>query len=377
MKTLNTKVDAFGLAEGGVMFGEGPAARRKRVAADPRRRNAVSEAQKMLRDAWSGDRYATMRVNEAITTSDLFKDAVGQALDIEMLAQYQTAEKQWTKFAGRTTVRNFKPKTLRSLAGTNYSLPRVAEHAGYPIAPGLSRADKFIKVGKFGERYGYTLEARVNDDINELQETPGQWANIAARTEDDAALEVLANPLTGAPNTAVFNAQNANLGTGALTAANLQAAYTSTVTKRDSSGRLITAPAMQLIVGPQLQFTAQRILNTSEIRTTDANGQTVIESNPFAGKVSVTVLANLPGTAWFLAPVTTAQRPAFYMAFLAGFETPDLRQKADQGASMSGGALSADSGSFDDDTIWFRIRHIVGAAAGDATFTYASDGQGA
>ena len=62
---------------------------------------------------------------------------------------------------------------------------------------------------------------------------------------------------------------------------------------------------------------------------------------------------------------------------MAGYETPDLRQKADQGQALGGGAISADQGSFDDDTIWFRCRHIVGAAKGDTTFAYASDGQGA
>ena len=51
-----------------------------------------------------------------------------------------------------------------------------------------------------------------------------------------------------------------------------------------------------------------------------------------------------------------------------------MRYKADQGNSLGGGSLSADAGSFDDDTIYYRVRHIVGAATGDPKFTYASDG---
>lgn len=374
--TIKTLSEAFGLSEDGTLRGNGPTARRRALAENDDAFRVYKQAESLVRDAYAGDVIARARVNEAITSSDLFKDAVAQLLDIEMLGQYQTADKQWNKFAKDTKVRNFKPKTLRALVGTNYSLPKVPEHTAYPIAKGLDRKDQFIKVAKFGERYGYTMEARVNDDLNELQEVPGQWAQVAARTEDDAAIEALANPVTGAPNTAVFNASNGNLGTGLLTADNLQAAWTTLTTKRDLSGRLMTAPALQLVVGPALQFTAQRLIGAQWIRYTDANGKVVEESNPFAG-TKLTVLANLPGSAWFLLPVPTAVRPAFYVAFLTGFETPEIRQKADAGQSLGGGQLSGDAGSFDEDTIWFRVRHIVGAAAGDPTFTWASDGQGA
>lgn len=373
--TINTLSEAFGLSDDGTLAGAGPSLRRENAMKNPAQRARLVEAKQVYDRAMRGDNHARLAVNEALTTSDLFRDAIGQIMDIEMLGQYQTAEKQWTKFAKQTSVRNFKPKTLRALVGTNYALPAVPEHTPYPVAKGLDRKDQSIKVGKRGERYGYTFEARQNDDLNELQEVPGQWADVCNRTEDDAAISVLANPLTGAPNTAVFNAGNGNLGTGALTADNLQVAWVSLTTKRDASGRLMTPPALQLIVGPALQFTAQRLIGAQWIRYTDANGKEVQEANPFAG-TTLTVLANLPGTAWFLLPVVTAVRPAFYVAFLTGYETPDLRQKNDAGQSLGGGQLSGDAGSFDEDTIWFRVRHIVGAAGGDPTFTYASDGSG-
>lgn len=375
MKTTKLMSEAFGLSEDGTVVGESPRARRQAVRDNPRRRQAAMEARRMLEAAWAGDKRATMLVNEAITTSDLFRDAVGQVMDVEMVQAYQTVTPQWDRIAKRTTVRNFKAKTLRSLVGTSYSLPRVPEHTPYPVAPGIGREDATIKVGKFGERYGYTLEARLADDIDELQETPRQWADIARRTEDDAVLELLANPITGAPNTAVFTA--GKLGTGRLDPTNLKAALDKAVVQRDASGRLLVAPAMQLVVGPALQFTAQALLDATEHEVILSDGTKVRQPNPFRGRVTLTIMPNLPGTAWFLLPVPTAPRPAFYAGFLAGYETPDLRQKADQGQAPGGGAIGAEQGSFDDDTIWFRCRHIVGAAKGDTTFAYASDGQGA
>jgi len=369
--------ESFGLDANLTMSGEGPAARRRRVKerarSDARYRKALSEAKALLNAAWAGDRIASIRVNEAITTSDLFKSAAGEVLDVELLAAYAEVPTQWTKFAARTTVRNFKPKQLRELVGSTATLARVPEHTNYPEAK-HSLEERSIQVNKFGEQFGYTFEARVNDEIGELQSVPGGWATKARYTEDDVAIESLANPVTGAPNTAFFNVGNGNLGTGTLTAENLQAAITVVTTKKDENGRLRTPGPLQLVVGPALQFTAERIMNTTEIRTVDGDGNTVITSNPFRGKVTLTVLANLPGTAWFVVPTPQAPRPAFYVAFLAGFETPDLRYKADQGRRVGGGEVSVDDGSFDDDTIYYRCRHIVGGASGDPLFTYASDG---
>lgn len=373
MTTSITIEERFNLSPDMTMVGEGPSARRQRVRQDPQRRAAVVEAKRLLDRAYAGDRVAMIRVNEAITTSDLFKSAAGEVLDRELLAQYEDIETQWTKFAARTLLKDFKRKQLVELSRNRHGLRRVPEHTNYPIASTTAN-ERFISVNKFGEQYGYTLEARVNDDIGELQQVPNGWATQARYTEDDAAIAMLANPLTGAPNTAFFNVGNGNLGTGLLTPDALQAAITTVSTKRDKDGRLLRPGQLKLYVGPALQFTAERVLNTTEIEITLDDGSKAKQPNPFRGKIQLEVLANLPGVGWFVAPAPTAPRPAFYIGFLRGFETPDVRQKNDQGRAVGGGDLGADAGSFDDDTTWFRVRHITGAAHGDPMFTYASDG---
>lgn len=364
--------ESFGLSKELTMVGEGPAIRRKRVRGSAHMRRVMVEAKAMLDAAFGGDKMAMIRVNEAITTSDLFKSAVGEVLDRELLQQYEDIETQWTKIAARTTVKDFKPKPLVDLQRNRHGLPRVPEHTNYPIAS-IDASERTISVGKFGEQYGYTLEARQNDDIGELEVVPNGWATQARYTEDDNVLAQLVNITTGAPNTAFFNVGNGNIGTGVLNQSNLQAALTIVRTKRDSDGRLLRTGKLQLVVGPALEDQAERVLNTEELRITVGGVQT-IERNPFRGKVTLEVMENLPGTAWFVTPVPTAPRPAFYSAFLRGFETPDTRYKNDQGRAIGGGELGADAGSFSDDTIWYRVRHIHGAAEGDPMFTYASDG---
>lgn len=369
--------ESFGLTGNLTMVGEGPAMRRARRDQCAREsagyRRSLIEAKAILDSAWAGDKMAGIRLNEAITTSDLFRSATGEVLDTMTLASYEDTPTQWTKFAARTTVPNFKAKRLLDLIGNRAGLPRVPEKTNYPIAS-AETAERFISVGKFGQQHGYTFEARQNDEYGELQQIPNGWAVNSRYTEDDNALEQLADPTTGAPNTEFFNADNGNLGGGELTAANLQAGFTAVTTKRDSDGRIRRPGPIQLVVGPALQMEAERLLNTTEIRYTDADGRTVVETNPMRGKVTLTVLENLPGTAWFLMPAPNAPRPAFYVAFLTGFETPDVRYKNDQGRRLGGGDIPAEDGSFDNDTVWFRVRHIVGAAGGDPLFTYASDG---
>jgi hypothetical protein len=93
---------------------------------------------------------------------------------------------------------------------------------------------------------------------------------------------------------------------------------------------------MRLVVGPALEFQAQRVLNVNIIRTTTAAGQ-IEEPNALRGSVSLQVNALLPGTAWYLIPDPGSPRPAFYIAFLTGWETPDLRYKNDQGQRAGGG----------------------------------------
>lgn len=370
--TLLKIAESFGVTEAGLMAGIGPAARRKNMS--PRQIAEAAKVAQILGSAWGGSEYANLLVHEALSTSDLFKSAAGDVLDREMLQQYQAMPRQWTKFSTRTTVRNFRKKYLRDLAGGRSRFERVPELTEYPMAD-YSVSERSIEVGKYGRRFGYSFEARINDELDELQKIPGEFSNSAILTEDFLALSQLANTVTGAPNTAFFTAGNGNIGTGALTQTNLQAAITTVSTKKDADGNLLYPGPLQLVTGPGLAFTGERLLNQVEIRVTSGSAQTV-EPNPLRGKVTHTILDNLPGTAWFVLPLPTAPRPAFYSAFLVGWETPDIRYKADQGRRQGGGDLGPEDGSFETDAVYWRGRHIVGAAQGDPKFTWASDGLG-
>jgi hypothetical protein len=59
-------------------------------------------------------------------------------------------------------------------------------------------------VAKFGRRFGWSFEAAINDDIDELEQVPDQFALAARKTEDLEALKQLCNTADGGPQHGVL-----------------------------------------------------------------------------------------------------------------------------------------------------------------------------
>lgn len=339
----------------------------------------VTRAAEMLGAAFSGDRRKMLDVAEAITTSDLFRSATGEVLDRESMARYEEITPVWSGMAARTTVRNFKPKKFTDLFGGRAILDPVPEATNYPARSKEGREYE-ISVAKRGGRFHITFEDIINDDLDELQNLPADLAQGARDTEDYLAASMLVSP--AGVNAEFFKTANANaVDTKPLTLENLDAALTAISQRKGPDGRLVVNTAAVLVVPPGLQTQARRILASSEIRRTTGD-TTTVETNYLSGMVTIVVNPWLSfidnsataGSTWFLLPAPTAARKALVVGFLRGHENPDLRVKNDQGTAVGGGAVNPDEGSFDDDTIQYRVRHIVGAATLDPAATYASKG---
>lgn len=372
--------ESFGLSADGALDGATNAARRRLT---PARAKALAEASEMWGKAWGGSKVAAALVNEALTTSDLFKSATGDLLDRELLATYQDITPSWQEWASAASVRNFKPKKLVDIMGGKSALDLVPELTEFPYA-NSSTHEYEVSAEKFGRRFGFSWEAGVNDDIDELRQIPGRFGSAASLTEDVAALEQVATISTGAPS-AFFKSYSAadakvlgyaafnNKGTAALSTAAVISAIEGIATRKDVDGNIVPNNGLILMVGPGLQFTAERILNTAEIRT--GTDPVVIEPNPLRGKVRLVVNNMLTGNAWFVLPDPRRnQRPAVAVAKLAGFETPDLRVSANTGSRVGGGAIAPTEGDFEIDGVWYRVRHVAGGASLDPIHTFASTG---
>jgi hypothetical protein len=60
--------------------------------------------------------------------------------------------------------------------------------------------------------------------------------------------------------------------------------------------------------------------------------------------------------------------------FLRGNEQPDLRVKNDAGNRVVGGSVAPEEGSFDDDTVQYRVRHSTGSSLVIPTGTFVATG---
>ncbi|WKN47143.1 hypothetical protein [Nocardioides sp. Arc9.136] len=359
--------------------GTSPEAHRRRLTARPGFMEAAMGVATLMTHARSGSKRAAFELNEALTTSDLAQFASGAVIEREMLQNYDALPTQWPKFLTPTTLPNFKPKYMSQLELGSQVFKDVPERTGYPMAQGPELEEYPIRGKKTGLLWGFSFEAQVNDDLDQLMLIPNQMPQMAIDTEDDRGLRLLINLETGALNTSFFKVSNGNIGTLKLNPTNLQTVITSLRTKRDpKTGAIIPSGRLQLVVGYALEAEAERILAADRLLVSDGNGGYREEPNPLRGKVDIVTNEKQLGESWIVMPKPgTARRSPFWFGRVRGFERPDFRYKADQGRAIGGGDIVVTAGSFDDDTIWYRGRHIMGVAHGDPTLTYGSDNTGA
>lgn len=352
------------------------------VKVSPRRRNdspeyrrRLVEAAQIVGGAFAGDARAMITMKEALSTSD-FPMLFGDILDRELLEQYENITPVWSGFARRSQVRDFRPKKWYDLLGGQGLLDEVQELAEYK-ATKLSEAEYELKVSKFGKRLPLSWETLVNDDLDAFRSAPERLAQGARDTEDYRAANQLVD--ANGPSLEFFGIEGA-VPTAALTTDSLTDAITTVQQRRDVDNRPIVVRSQILMVPPSLEVTANKIINATEIRETSGD-QTVVHGNWLRGRVRVLMNPWLPivdgttgSTAWYLLPEPANPRPAVVMGFLRGHETPDLRQRADTGQRVGGGAISAEDGSFDTDDIQYRVRHVLGGTLLDKMAAYASKG---
>ena len=335
----------------------------------------VGEAYQLFQAAMDGNLTAKAKVAESLTTSD-FPVLLGDAINYQILAAYEQVNPVWQQYSRRMVVPNFKPQRLLDLRGTRRGLARVPEATEYPARDLDEGALTTFKVEKHGERLPLTWEMVVNDELGAFRGLDQVIADDARFTEGTVTADALLNADRTDLNAAFFG----TVETAALTADNLEQAINGLSQKRNSAGQTLVRPQLVLVVAPGLEFLARQLVADVEIRTTSGN-RTTVTRNPLAGMVTVVVEPNLlrntnaaANTTWLLLPDPNAARPAVVTGFLAGRETPDLRVKNDQGVRPGGGSIGETEGSFDDDTIQYRVRHVVGAGTVDNLFTFASRG---
>jgi hypothetical protein len=356
------------------------------------------EAAKLLEGAIRGDKSDQLKLREGIATSDL-PVQLAPTINKIMLQNYADQPKVWGSFAQKLVVDDFRPVNYMNLAyedegvdnmGDKFregSLPTVGEYDEYPTAGWFSFSEAEFAVKKSGSRIRFSWESIVNDNnISILERLPLELARKAAGKEDEEATKQLVSA-TGL-NTGNFKSGNQNLlaGNPALTLESLEAAIVAANVQTYNGKTITPFSRFVLVVNAGLEMTAKKILAIQQVRTEVTSGDTVtstVSGNPIAANIQVVVnpwLKKINASSdnyWFLIPVPSdTLNPGVVLGFLRGYESPELRVKANGGLYIGGGQVPAREGSFDNDDFEMRIRHIATGGMIMPTGTIASTGAG-
>ena len=325
----------------------------------------ILEARELFQRAMDGNLRARAELMETLTTSD-FPILLGAAYGRELQSEYNAIEPVWQRFAVRNTVPDFRERTLVDLMGGRAALEKVREAAEYP-ARKASESKRSFSVDKYGARFPLTWEMVKNDDLGAFRSFPQRLATAARETEERVALA----PFFNAAGNGLSSFLSGRVESGAtLSKEALNAGLQDIAQRRDSDGRPVVVTKPILLVPTALAQVAADIINvirnedptTGDVRVGNGLVRTpeVVE-NPWLDIVGAGYTNN--AKTWYLLPGPQTQvKPGFTVAFLSGEETPDLRVKNDQGSRVGGGSIGPNEGSFDDDTIQYRVRHVIGGA---------------
>lgn len=364
--------------------GEGTSVRARSRHEDPAYMARLAEAATFIAEVFDG-RRRVHHLQEAMSTSD-FPQLFGDILDRQVLANYQETPSTWQNYCKRATVRDFRTVKRFRVDGGSAVLSQVDQLTPYPSAA-LTDDEYTYAVGKYGRRMGFSWESFINDDLQSLQDIPERLGRAARRSEEKFATQLYVD--ANGPHASLYTVGNANIVTGnpVLSVAGLQTAFQVLGAMLDNDGEPIAIDAVELVVPPALEVTAQNILNATELWVTTNGGATNQELhtvNWMRSKLRLSVNPYIPivasvadgNTSWYLFANPNSGRPALEMGFLRGHETPELFMKSPNAQRIGGGTADVMDGDFDLDGVDYKIRHVFGGGRIDPKMTVASEGDG-
>lgn len=351
-------------------------------------RRGVAEAMRLIDRVRAGS-LPSFWLKEAMSTSD-FGTLFGDITDRVLLGGYAEVPQTWRNYMRRGTVADFRNVNRFIIEGGEAILDEVKEAGEYKAAK-LVPGKYTLGVKKYGRRMPFTWEAMVNDDLDALTDVPTRFGRAARRSEERFATTLYAG--TTGPLASIYSAGNKNqiiVANGAasnnpiLSVAGLQDGLRVMANQVDSDGEPIAIDAVELVIPPALEFIAAQILNATEFTLTNEAGRETRTANFLRGRFRVNVNAYLPkisttngNTSWYLFASSGQNRPAIEFDFLRGYEEPQLFQKSPNAVRVGSGALvDPMQGSFEDDTLDYKVRHIFGGGPIDPKATVASNGTG-
>ena len=321
----------------------------------------------------------TAKIEEAMRTSE-FPLLFGDIIDRELGWKYTSIGTPLSPlFRNKTVTRIGEPSAWYRGFGVASRLKAVGEQGQYP-ARRLDEERYTIQVDKYGATVPISWETDVNDDLGFFDTISEDLATSATNT--DAWIQTGTFLDANGPRAAVFTSNGGQTAVSnlPLNIDNLATAVQEMAEYLSDEGEPINNRPHYLVVGPALELMARSILTSANRIIAGDTDRTLGERNVLSGyglelivDPWIPVVANnVANTAWFL---VSDVAPAAGFARLSGHESPQLWLKSADAVQVGGGMVGAMMGSFDNDTITYRIRHIVGATNLDPLALWGSAGQ--
>jgi len=332
-------------------------------------------------------------LREALSTSD-FPLLFGDTIDRLLLAKYKVHEPTWQNYMRVSRVKDFRTaKRFKCSIGRGI-LPAVGEGESYDDdKPGeLSYS---FSVSKYGQVRNIFWESLVNDDLQALQDAPEDFALQARNTEAYVATGLFAanTTLYATTHTAEDGNTYSNKGTDQFDAEALASAISAmgNFPGDDVDGTPIMNDPVHIVVGTrELHLKVEQVLNSLIVAYT---GGSDVGNLPTANIISQELRSRMK--AWynpFLRMLDTNYQTGWYLfaepsdgwaaefAYLQGYDAPQLFMRATSQVLLGGGLASPMEGGFDNDSVDYKVRHVMGGshtnAVGGWRFSYYSDGTG-
>lgn len=349
----------------------------------PNWNSRLTEAIRLLSNADGySSYYWKYRVSEAVTASDwsyLFSDI----LDRQLLARYTETPQVMSRIVRiNRNVPDFRLVKRNRVDGSEGRLQVVTELGEYKQSE-LTEAEYDYSVRKYGRGFSLSWEAMINDDIGVYQSLPERYGRSARRTEEWFLTNLFFD--TTGPRSAYFagNGGASSLSTLPLTPQNLVDAVTEMHQFTDTESEPIFVNPTYLVVPPALSMEATKILNSAIMISGENKTQPnmnvasllnlEILTNPW---IPLVVTSGTVGkTCWALF-TSPNDIPAGEFGLLAGHNSPEIFLRASNQVSVSGGDVSPMNGSFENDSIHYKVRHVLGGTRLEGRAGWASTGQG-
>lgn len=253
-----------------------------------------------------------------------------------LLQGWEEAEETFQLWTKRGQLSDFKT-SKRVGMGEFPSLRQVREGAEYKHIT-VGDTGEQIQLATYGELFGITRQAIINDDLGALIDIPMKMGMAAKATIGDLVYAVLMDNPKLSDGKALFHADHKNTTTGALSIETLDAARAMMRTQRTMTeggkARSLNIRPAYVLTPVSLESKARQIIGSASVPGADANSG--IE-NPLRNFAEVIAEPRLDGDdgaakAWYLA--AKAGSDTIEVAYLNGVDTPYIEQQ--QGFTSDG-----------------------------------------